>query len=239
MVSGIYTSASAFQAADARQQVLAASLANADTPGYKSNDITAQSFQDTLASLYDPLVPGTGVEPAGDRFDLSQGGFAQTGNPLDAALDGDGFFALQGPTGTLYTRAGRFSRDAQGVLRSIDGLAVLGADGQPITATGADVRIQQDGTVLSDGAGVGRLQVVTLDPAALARAGTSAFTSSGAAGPSTARVVSGSLENSNVDVTAVMTAMTMLLRALEAGQQAVQLQNDAVGSAVNQVGAVH
>jgi flagellar basal-body rod protein FlgG len=239
VLKGIYSSVAGMQAAEARQQVLASNLANANTPGYKSNDVTTQSFESLFATLFDTSQTGTGALSAGDRLDLSQGTLEQTGGRLDVALDGDGFFVLNGPNGPLYTRAGRLSLDASGVLRSPDGFAIAGANGQQITALGSDVRIQNDGTVLSDGTPAGRIQVVSLDQNSLVRAGTSTFTSTAAPTASQAKVVSGALEGSNVDPTAAMTAMTLLLRAFEAGRQAVQLQNETLGAAVNQVGALH
>mgnify|MGYP000165081788 CR=1 FL=1 len=240
MIRGLYTSVAGLTAADARHQVLAHNLANADTPGYKADDIGIESFEQVLAALFDPHVPGTGARRGERRFDLTQGGLTRTGEPLDLALDGPGFFALTGPDGgPLYTRAGRFHRDANGVLRNADGLAVQDENGQPLVAAGATVRVQADGTVVSDGAVVGRLRIVQVDPTTLARAGTVTFASTDPnPQPVGARVVSGALENANVDVTGTMTAMMLLLRAFEVGRQAVQLQNETLGATVNQVGAV-
>jgi flagellar basal-body rod protein FlgF len=237
VIKGLYTSVSGLTAAEARQQVLASGLANLNTPGYKGDDVTTESFEQVFASLFDPATPGTGAASAGRKFDLSQGGFTETGAPLDVALDGPGFFALNGPSGELFTRAGRFSRDNAGVLRSSDGLAVQGVNGQPITVRG-EAKVLPDGTVLSDGVPAGRLRLVNLDQTTLTRAGTTTFTSTAAPTASGARVVSGALENSNVDATATMTAMTMLLRAFEAGRSAVQMQNETLGATVNQVGSL-
>ncbi len=237
MLRGIYTSVSGMGAADRRQQVLANNIANAGTPGFRADDVTAESFDQIFTALWDPLAPGTGAEPAGRRFDLSQGPVSRTGAPLDVALEGNGFFALTAADGqTVFTRAGRFTRDAGGVLRSPDGSTVQGIDGGPITATGAAVRITEDGTVLSDGAVAGRLRLVSLDPTTMQRTGTATLTGTVEAAPATPKVVSGALEGSNVDVTATMTTMSMLMRAFEAGRQAVQLQNETLNQTVNQVG---
>jgi flagellar basal-body rod protein FlgF len=237
MIRGIYTSVSGLAAAEARQQVLAHGLANLNTPGYKSDDVTNESFEQILNSITDPATPGSGTLSSGRRFDLTQGGFTATGAPLDMALDGPGFFVLSGPDGDLLTRAGRFSRDAGGVLRSPDGLAVQGQNGQPITVRG-EPKVLPDGTVLSDNTPVGRIRTVQVDQASLTRAGTTTFAATGQLAPSQARLVSGALENSNVDATATMTALTMLLRAFEAGRQAVQLQNETLNAGVNQVGSL-
>lgn len=237
MIKGLYTSVAGLSVAEGRQQVLAHNLANMNTPGYKADDVSAESFEKIFSEMF-PANPGTGAVTAGDRLDLGQGGLTQTGAPLDLALDGDGFFTLAGQDGPLYTRAGRFTRDANGTLRSADGLAVVGADGQPITVRGNEVKVTADGTVLSDGTPAGRLQLVSFDQAALTRAGTATFSATARGAPAQARVVSGALENSNVDPTAVMTMMTMLMRAFEAGRQAVQLQNDTLGQTVSQVGSL-
>ncbi len=241
MIRGLYTSVSGLAAADRRQQTLASNIANAGTTGFKADDVTAESFDLLFNALVnpDPATPGTGVVTSGRRFDLGQGGLTATGAPLDAALDGPGFFVLSGPAGTdLYTRTGSFTRDEQGVLRSQDGTAVQGIDGRPIVARGIDIRIAEDGTVTGDGQPAGRLRIVAVEPDSLARAGTTTFTGTAAALPVLPRVVSGAVENSNVDVTAVMTTMTMLMRAFEASRQAIQLQNDTLGQTVNQVGRI-
>jgi flagellar basal-body rod protein FlgF len=240
MIRGLYTSVAGLTAADARHQLLAYNLVNANTPGYKADDLGIESFEQVLAALADPATPGTGARSGQRRIDLSQGGLTQTGEALDLALDGPGFFVLTGPDGTpRYTRAGRFHRDMDGVLRNADGLPVQDENGQPLTATGAEVRVLADGTVLSDGAPAGRLRLVAVDPTTLARAGTVLFTSTDAnPQPAAARVVSGALENANVDPTNTMTAMLMLLRAFEADRQALQLQNETLAATVNQVGTV-
>jgi len=237
MIKGVYTSMSGLAAAQARQQVLAHNIANTNTPGYKADDVTAESFEKIFNEI-NPTNPGTGAVSAGRRYDLSQGGLTETGAPLDLALDGKGFFVLDGPDGPLYTRAGRFTRDNTGGLRSPDGLAVQGENGAPLNARGADVRVLADGTVTSDGAVAGRLRVVSFEQEALIRAGTTTFTANAAPVASEARVISGALQGSNVDPTAVMTMMTMLTRAFEAGRQAVQLQNETLNAAVNQVGSL-
>ncbi|MFN8558720.1 MAG: flagellar hook basal-body protein [Dehalococcoidia bacterium] len=238
MIKGLYTSVSGLAAAEARQRVLAHNIANVNATGYKADDVTAESFESLYTALFDPATPGGGAQSAGRRYDLSQGAFQETGAPLDLALDGPGFFVLIGPDGPQYTRAGRFTRDADGVVRSPDGLAVQDSAGRPLTVTGTDLRVGPDGAITADGAPAGRLRVIDLDGASLTRAGAATFTSAAVPTPAAGRVVAGALERSNVDVTAVMTTMTMMLRAFEAGRQAVQLQNETLNATVNNVGSV-
>src|SRR5581483_9083218 len=87
----------------------------------------------------------------------------QTGEPLDVALDGDGFLAVETPAGRRYTRDGQLTLDAEGRLRTATGYLVLGDDGRPIRAGSASgLEIAADGTVRSGGRAVGRLGVVSL-----------------------------------------------------------------------------
>ena len=235
MIRGLYTSVSGLAAAEQRQKLLAQSIANANTPGYKTDDATTESFEQIFSGLFDP---GAGTQTVGQRLDLGQGAMVQTNAALDLALSGPGFFVLDSPNGPIYTRNGRFQRDAAGVLRSMTGLPVLGEDGQPIVVTGAEARVEEDGAVLSDRAPVGRLRLVDFAAADLQRAGVTGFSAAGAGQPADAKVIRGAYEQSNVDVSATMTSMVMLQRAFELGRTAIQLQNEALGAAVNQVGAL-
>jgi flagellar basal-body rod protein FlgF len=238
MIKGLYTSISGMYAAEVRQQVLSSNIGNVATTGFKQDDVTTESFEQIAAAIASRRQPGTGAEIAGKRIDLSQGPVQETGAPLDMALDGPGFFVLAGPNGPLYTRAGRFTRDAAGVLRSPDNLAVLGDTGQPLVIPGGQVRVGVDGTVYSNGQAAGRIGVVALAAESLTRAGTATFTATDPPGPApaTTRVVGGALEGSNVDSTATMATMMMVLRAFEAGRQAIQLQNETLGQSVRDIG---
>ena len=122
------------------------------TPGYKRTVATQHAFGDILLESRRNGAPlgdvGFGVEEAGTRVDLTQGALRMTEEPLDVALDGEGFFAVATANGVRYTRDGQFRVDASGKLVTAVGDTVLGTNGKPIVV-GAGVKpaIATDGTV--------------------------------------------------------------------------------------------
>ena len=137
--------------------LVANNLANASTGGYKAD----REFY----SLY--IAPEADAEnstmPLIDRpwTDLSQGVLHETGNALDVALSGRGFFAVNGPSGPLYTRNGNFRLSPAGTLTSAEGYAVRGAAGAPLTLQAEQpVEISSDGTILQNGVVAGKLEIV-------------------------------------------------------------------------------
>src|SRR5436309_3156767 len=136
MERGLYIAASGMIAEMVRQDQIANDLANASTPGYKSDKSTQRSFGDLLLSN---TVTGQTVGPLGmgahiDRIytDTTPAALRQTGNPLDFAVEGDGFFAIQTPQGLRYTRNGQFQVSPQGTLMDAMGNQVLSQGGAPI-----------------------------------------------------------------------------------------------------------
>ena len=179
-----------------RQDQLAADLANSTTPGYKSERVARRSFGDVLlenrsnGGQVGSLSLGTGIATV--RTDTTQGALRETDEPLDLALEGEGFVAVQGPNGTAYTRNGQLSRDASGRLVTSTGLPVLGEDGRPITLAAGKPVIAADGTVSVAGKTAGRIRVVSLtDPV---RQGDNLFTGTAGARPAATKVRQGSLE---------------------------------------------
>jgi flagellar basal-body rod protein FlgF len=162
-MNGLYGAATSINAA---QKNVSQNLANANVSGYRRQ---AASFEQALGQAMSPKgAQGlTGTRPAKEY----------TGNPLDAAVQGDNFFVLQGPNGPLYTRNGIFQLNAQGQLESNNGLPVSGIGG-PITipANAKQITIAANGTVLADNKAVGQLQLAHFaDANALVPAGTNVF----------------------------------------------------------------
>ncbi|MFN8535293.1 MAG: flagellar hook-basal body protein [Dehalococcoidia bacterium] len=178
MLRAMYTSASSLLRMQKRQEVIAGNLANATTTGFRADAVQAEGFASVLQGQVNGLEPGpaanvfgadwigligTGVQP--DRFviDTRPGPLRQSDNPLDLALGGPGFFAVQTADGIGYTRDGSFSRSANGQLVTGQGNPVLGADG-PIVLGPSAFQVARDGTVVQDRQVVGRLQVVDFAP---------------------------------------------------------------------------
>ena len=245
MLRGIYTASAGMVAQMRRQQSVANNLANAATNGYKQDTSTITSFP-SLRLWRTGSQPaavgslGTGVLATGSPLDLAQGPLKETGRALDLALGGRGFFAVRTADGDYYTRAGSLQLRADGVLANQDGAPVLGEQG-PITLPDEDVVIQPDGTVYAGGVRVDRLLVVDAPtPNALGKVGDNLLTcTAGAMQPVPAgetRLVQGCLEESNVDGAAAMVEAMAAMRAYEAAQRALQMQDSTLARAIDEVG---
>jgi flagellar basal-body rod protein FlgF len=250
MIKGLYAAASAMLAGLARQQALAHNVANMDTPGFKEVLISLEDFAETpvvhppggasnLSGLRYLGSLGLGVESSPEETDFTAGGVKYTGEALDLAISGAGFFRVQTDAGERYTRDGRFSRDAQGQLVTVDGYRVLDDGGQPVELPEGPIYVQSDGTITVNGEAAARLGLAGFtDPAAeLTRDLPNLFAAAGA--PSSEElgtVAQGSLEMANVDPAQLMTQMVSVTRAYEAAQRMVQAQDELLGQTINTLG---
>lgn len=254
MIRGIYAAASGMLSNFRRQMIVTNNITNVSTTGYKQDVIASSDFSNLLMiedagalrrsprllSVVGPL--GTGTELEEVQLDLSQGQLVETGNPLDLAITGLGYFAVQMPTGTYYTRDGSFFRDALGRLARADGGLLLGENG-PIQVGEGAVLVDGDGTVAVDGKVVGRIRLVEFDPQEpLVKLGNNYLVPANRGAPEAAAqgaaINQGFLEQSNVDVTRAMVEMLSAMRSYEASQRMVQLQDQTIERAVNEVGKV-
>ncbi len=228
MDRGLYIAASGMIAEQVRQDLLAQDLANASTPGYKADRATQRTFDEVLLSntRTGQQVGSLGQGVAIDRqaTDFTPMTTKQTDEPLDFAIRGEGFFAVQGEDGVRYTRNGRFTADAAGVLRTQTGEAVLGRNG-------GQVQVDANGRV--DPA---QLRVVTL--ANPTKAGEGLFAGQEGAAVDPEIVLSGQLEQSGADPAKSMVDMMASMRAFEANQRVIRTIDDTLGKAVNEVGMV-
>ena len=226
MQRGLYIAASGMVAEQTRQDLLANDLANSSTAGYKSDRATQRGFDEMLLANTESGAPigGLGMGVAIDRqvTDWRAQPTRQTGEPLDFAIQGDGFFAVQGQNGVAYTRNGRFSAAPDGTLTTSTRERVLGRNGGP-------VRVGADGTVPPE-----QLQAVLLNDPRKAGEGLVTGQPAGQADPSVVR--SGELEGSGSDPARAMVDMIASLRAFEAGQRVIRTIDDTLQKAANDVG---
>src|ERR1700682_1671337 len=168
MIRGFYTAAAGLATATLRLGVVSNNIANASTPGYKQDRLPEETGNALNLMKYavDDQGRPVGTITLGPKIGLSQldltaGPIQETSNPLDLAIAGTGFFAVQAADGsTRYTRDGGFHADVGGSLRSRDGPAVLDTTGQAMMLpVGADVSVAADGTVLASGASVAKVQI--------------------------------------------------------------------------------
>jgi flagellar basal-body rod protein FlgF len=224
-----------------RQDLLANDLANVSTPGYKPDRAMQASFGDVLLSntatgaVVGPLSYGASVTEV--DTDFAPGVLQETGEPLDLAIEGDGFLAVQADAGLRFVRGGRMIVDAEGRLTTATGEPLLDVSGrQIVVGSETGLTVGTDGTVSVNGAPVARLAVVLLTDAA--KEGGSLYTGTPAAAPGTTAVRQGYLEASGVDAARTMVDMIISLRAFEANQRVIRTIDEALGRAVNSAGAV-
>jgi len=224
-------------------EILANNLANASTAGYKK-DAESYSLYVSQAALDSgaDADPVTATLPVIERnwTDFSPGSLQPTGNPLDMALSGEGFFSVQGPNGRLYTRAGQFHVAGDGTVTSTEGYALLMNSGAPLTVdTGHPVQISESGEVLQNGQNLGQLGIVRFAARSLAKAGSTYYTSSDtgqeASGTS---VVQGSIEGSNVSSPQSAVRLIDIMRQFEMLTKAVQINMDMNSKAATEVAKV-
>jgi flagellar basal-body rod protein FlgF len=229
MERGLYVAAAGMLAEWVRQDQLSNDLANANTAGYKAERSRQTDFRQHLlhntrtGQTVGELGEGPIVSETVTNWDRQA--LKDTGEPLDVAVDGEGFFAVRTDAGTRYTRNGEFTAGADGTLVDQMGNAVLGPDGQP-------VKLEADGTVDPQKVGLFTLP----EPV---KAGNGYVTGTPANGTPGGTVRTGKLETSGVDATRTMVDMMASLRAFEAGQKVLNTIDQTLGQAAGQVGSLN
>ena len=237
-------------------EVIANNIANVNTTGFKRSraefsDLLYQTERNAglptragAEGVPEGLSFGLGVRPVAVRNLHLQGTFARTGNPLDLALNGRGFFQLSGANGeTFYSRAGALSKDAQGQLVNGDGLVVSPAIAIPPNAT--EIQINDSGQVFARLNSASQLQNVGqitlahfVNEAGLEAIGGNLFKETPASGvatvtsagaPGIATIQQGYLESSNVDPVKEMTELISAQRAYEMNSKVIQAADDMYG----------
>jgi flagellar basal-body rod protein FlgF len=227
MQRGLYIAAAGMVSEMARQDLIANNLSNASTPGYKADRAAQRSFGDLMlvnTATGAPVGPlGLGSRIERQVTDMAPAPLRETGEPLDFAIQGDGFFAVQTARGIRYTRNGQFGRAADGSVVDQQGNRVMGQNGAP-------VRVAAGGTV--DPARIGVFAVPN------ARKVGDGLFQGAAAGRGAGQVRSGALEASGSDPARTMVDMMASLRAFEAGQKVIATIDSTLGKAANQVGGL-
>lgn len=221
--------------------LLANNVANASTGGYKADREFYSLYTADEAGSDSPTTMPLVQKP---WIDLSQGPIANTGNSLDVALSGQGFFSIAGPNGTLYTRNGGFHVAADGRLVTAEGYAVRSVSGTPLTAQSSlPLDISRDGTVVQDGQAIGQLDVADFTSAAgLTKQGGNYFRVVDPAvkptTPAGTTVEQGKLEASNTGTAESAVRLVSIMRQFEMLQKAVTIGNDMSKQAIEQVAKV-
>jgi flagellar basal-body rod protein FlgF len=251
MIKGLYSAVSAMVMNAARQQIISHNIANLQTSGFKQILTTAGGFMQDQAVYTNGNLQGSPIEYLGtmglgsqidqEYIDFTQGALQNTDNPLDFALQGGGFFTVKTPDGNRYTRDGRFLRDADNTLVTVDGFQVLDDAGQPIEVPDGEVSLSSEGVISVNGEEVATLGIgVFADPMAeLQHTEGNLFTGPTAStGEEVPRVVQGYLETSNANPSQLMTQLVEVARSYEAAQKLVQNQDELLGKTISSLGRI-
>jgi len=243
MIKGIYASGSGMTPRMLKLEVISNNLANISTTGYKRDNLFVQILKDTgvAQSKGDGELSGLDVK---EYTDFSAGSMNQTGNPLDLAIQGPGFFAAQSPNGVCYTRNGNFSLSVDGTLVTAQGYPVLGTSGaiqlpDLRKLSQGDISINETGQISVDGKIVAQLKIANFaDTSVLKKEAGTYFvanvreTSAEADGKDTI-VRQGQLEESNVNGIEEMIQMIELSRSFESAQKSMLYQDGTLEKALD------
>ena len=227
MDSGFYAACAALMARSQALDLVANNLANTSTPGYRAQHNIFRSFLATASNQGSDLsqaVNNFGIL-GGSQMDLTQGNLEHTGNDLDFAVQGPGFFVVQTANGRMFTRNGNFQVSPQGQLITSEGDPVMGENGI-IHVLGGPTTVSPDGTISVNGAVSGKMELVEFPPGtALESVGKTYYSapakSDVAATKST--IAQGNLENSNVNPVSSAVELVTVQRYAEMMQRALSM----------------
>lgn len=250
MLYGLYLSATGVITSSHKQDVVANNLANSESAGFKRDVAT---FQQRLTeatvrrrpNLSNPLLEklGGGIFASPTLMDHRQGDLDSTGNPLDVAIEGDGYFAVRHQGESRLTRNGQFAVDRKGrlILSNGEGQPVLDPAGRPIQlAPGLPTAIAPDGTITQGGQPAGRIGVFDVpDRRQLFKQGGTLLAHPGQSLVAGAGVLrSEHVERANVDPATELAALMETQRQLEANANMIRYQDQTLGRLVNEVGKI-
>jgi flagellar basal-body rod protein FlgF len=239
------TAASGMRARMESLDMLANNIANSETGGYK----TDREFYNIYTSS--EAAGEEGEDPSGlpviekNYIDFSQGSVRPTSNPLDFAIQGQGFFTVNSPAGPAYTRNGSFKISSGGTLVTSDGNAVLDSAGKTITLDpNIPVTMSADGVISQSGTTAAQLALVDFaNPGDLAKQGNTMFRPSDSktqavSAPATSQIQQGKLEGSNVSSTEAAVRLVSVMRQFEMMQKAISIAKEMDAKTIQEVAKV-
>ncbi|NQU74860.1 MAG: flagellar hook-basal body protein [Planctomycetes bacterium] len=243
---GLYLSAAALGIQEYRQQVTANNLANVNTTSFKRDVTTVRSRPPAPEERNLPWYVSVpildevegGLRNGSTHTDFAQGPMVHTGGELDVALEGEGFFAVEADGGKLYSRDGRFARDAEGYLVTSAGQQrVLDETGRTILLPVGKVSFDRQGFIRVNGEPQGRVGITDFrDPAVLRKVGDNAYAAGAAqTTPAKAQLRHEYVEGSGVEPTRALIDMLTAQRTYDASAKMIQLADSMLGKAVNEI----
>ncbi|MGJ8617930.1 MAG: flagellar hook-basal body complex protein [Sulfitobacter sp.] len=212
-------------------QIVANNIANTATTGFRAEGLIFSEY-------VKPVERGASLSMGQGNVrntSFEQGALSQTGGTFDFAIEGDGYFLIETPSGERLTRSGAFSPSAEGDLVTYNGFRVLDAGGAPLfVPPGANIAVSADGTLSADGTPLGQLGLVRpIDASDMEREDGVMFrTTAGYEPTDDARILQGFVENSNVNAVGELARMIEVQRAYELGQSFLESEDERVRAAI-------
>jgi flagellar basal-body rod protein FlgG len=233
MLQGLYAAASGMEAQQNQFNAISNDLSNMNTPGYQATEV---GFQDLLYSgagsaSGTSLATGTGASSSIVGRSQAEGALDNTGNPLDVAINGDGYLQVRRDDGSIgLTRNGTLQTNSQGEITDQNGQPLVPSIKIPKGDTAGDLTIDAQGNVSAKGQKLGKIQIVSVPaPDQLQPDGNSTFSVTAGSGATRAAAGStlqqGALESSNVDINQAMSTMINAQRAYQMSSQAISYQS--------------
>lgn len=238
MQSSLYVALSAQVALQRRMETIANNVANAGVPGFRSEETKFE------AVLSDAATESVAFASTGDTYiNREAGRLTRTDNPLDIAVQGDAWFGIQTPNGTVYTRDGRMRMTADGELQSIAGYPILDVGGAPLQVdpNGGPIQIASDGMINQNNRQVGAVGLFHIDQhASLSRFENSGVIPDQPATPvldfNQAGVIQGHVEGSNVNPMLEMSKLILVSRSYASVATSIDQSEDSLREAIRALG---
>ena len=249
LTKGFYNLTSAMLTQGRYLDVISNNMTNVATAGFKADRFTMSTFEEVMWQLvgnktknYTELGMQSFITAPSQLYtDYSQGAFDETGQPLDFAIEGDGFFAIETEGGRVYTRNGNFSLDDE-LFLSLPGQGrVLSTSGNPIQLVTDKIETDGFGGLYTESGGfLGRIGVFVFEDneAALEKNDQGLFTANGEGALTTVTVLQGMTERANVDLVQQMTEMISSQRAYQSAAEIIQIYDDVINRVTTEVGRV-
>lgn len=263
MIRGLYNAASGLITSEAKQNVIMNNIANANTSGYKGENISIKSFDEVLISNKDKFNGGrnvlntigglsNGAEINEKNINFTQGLVKDTGFLTDFAIEGDGFFVVQRSEATgvknYYTRDGHFNIDTNGYIVTSSGDKVLGVDNntgtlQPILVGTGNIACNKNGVITVDGVVKSQIAVVDFQKennkySNLNKVSYNLYEGENPIASNNYSIRQSALEGSNVNIIEEMSDMMAVMRNFESDTKVLKALDETLGKAVNEIGTV-
>lgn len=255
MIRSLYTAVSGLITQQAKQDVITSNLSNSNTIGYKGYNLATKKFDDVMIQNYDKKVLGKNVRneigslSLGSQIDetntyYSQGTLKETDRDTDFAIQGNGFFTVNKNGQNYFTRDGHFQIDMQGYLVNDSGDKVQGKNAntgavEPIYIGNGKIATDAEGGIYVNGQKGYDFQIADFnDYKSLTRVGDNLYQGANPTYDTKTSVKQKNLEQSNVNVVSEMVNMMTSMRQFETNQKMVQMVDESMGKAANELGAV-